>query len=202
MKYYPSIPYPDDFALGQHCYAFYKYDGSNLRFEWSKKQGWYKYGTRNRLFDKTDPDFGSAIELFMNTYADGLAKVFAGKEYRNSDRAIVFAEFFGPNSFAGSHVATDTKQLMLFDVNLHKKGILDPKRFIGDFGHLNVAQVIYEGEFTQEFIDSVYQGNQPVVEGVIVKGGTGHSLWMRKVKTAAYKQRLKELFKTDWEKYW
>jgi hypothetical protein len=56
----PSIP--REFSEFE-AYVFDKLDGSNLRFEWKRKGGWYKYGTRHRLFDATDPGFGSAIEL-------------------------------------------------------------------------------------------------------------------------------------------
>lgn len=203
MKTYPSIPYPDSRVIDEYCYAFYKYDGSNLRFEWSKKQGWYKFGTRTRLFDRTDPDFGSAVDIFLNGLGEGIDKVFrSNKEYKNSDRAIVFAEFFGASSFAGQHVASEPKELVLFDVNVHKKGILDPKEFIADFGHLKIAELVYQGPFSEVFIEEVKEGKLPLVEGVIAKGGSGHNLWFRKVKTAAYKEKLKEFFKGDWEKYW
>jgi hypothetical protein len=87
-------------------------------------------------------------------------------------------------------------------VNLHKKGILSPKHFVDDFGHLRSAELIYEGPFSQEFINKVWEGYFPVTEGVIAKGGESHSLWMRKVKTAAYKEQLKKLFQGEWEKYW
>lgn len=201
MKFYPSIPYHDRHTLDAPCHAFYKYDGSNLRFEWSKKSGWYKFGTRNRLFDHTDPDFGSAVDLFLNGLADGIQKVFRD-EYKQSDRAIVFAEFFGPSSFAGQHVKEEPKDLVLFDVNLHKKGILGPAEFVKEFGHLRSAEVVYQGPFSEEFISEVWEGKRQLVEGVIAKGGNGHSLWMRKVKTAAYKEKLKAFFKQEWEKYW
>lgn len=201
MKYYPSIPCYNDHFLNQDCYAFYKYDGSNLRFEWSKKLGWHKFGTRNRLFDKNDPDFGIAIDLFLNGLGVGIDETLRNK-YKQSDKAIVFAEFFGSNSFAGQHVAEDPKELVLFDVNIHKKGILGPKEFVDNFGHLRTAEVVYQGPFSETFINDVWEGKLPLFEGIIAKGGSGHSLWMCKVKTMAYKDKLKNLFKNEWEKYW
>jgi hypothetical protein len=201
VKSYPSIPYHDRHTLNQPCHAFYKYDGSNLRFEWSKKAGWYKFGTRTRLFDHTDPDFGGAIDLFLNGLGDGVEKVFRDR-YKQSDRAIVFAEFFGPSSFSGQHVKEEPKDLVLFDVNLHKKGILGPAEFVKEFGHLRSAEVVYQGPFSEEFISEVWEDKLPLVEGVIAKGGEGHSLWMRKVKTKSYKEKLITFFKGDWEKYW
>ena len=71
MKTYPSI---DGLAKAPHkpCYTFVKYDGSNLRFEWSKKRGWYKFGTRKTMIDQNTPVFGSAIPMFLEKYGDGL----------------------------------------------------------------------------------------------------------------------------------
>ena len=44
MKEYPKIPNSKDFPLGQ-CITFEKYDGSNIRAEWTKKKGFHKFGT-------------------------------------------------------------------------------------------------------------------------------------------------------------
>ena len=50
MKSYPSIP---KFSFGDiKLHTFDKLDGSNLRFEWTKKKGWYKFGTRSWLKKK------------------------------------------------------------------------------------------------------------------------------------------------------
>jgi hypothetical protein len=38
MQQYPSIDGSGKAPLGVPCIAFYKYDGSNLRWEWSPKQ--------------------------------------------------------------------------------------------------------------------------------------------------------------------
>lgn len=45
MKQYPTINYWNKGYFGESCYAFEKLDGSNIRAEWSKKQGWHKFGT-------------------------------------------------------------------------------------------------------------------------------------------------------------
>lgn len=62
MKDYPSIPGSSK-APQLPCIAFKKYDGSNIRAEWSKKRGWYKFGTRTQLIDKTDLVFGVVPDL-------------------------------------------------------------------------------------------------------------------------------------------
>ena len=208
MKQYPKIPNTKDAEgrkhFGDFCFAFYKYDGSCLRFEWSKKRGWFKFGTRRRLFDQTDKDFGCAIEVFMQNHAEDLERVFRdNKNYNRFDKFVVFAEFFGPNSFAGLHKVNDPKELRIIDVAQIKKGIIGPKQFIKDFGHLNIAELIYQGKMTGNFTQGVRDGKYPVDEGVVCKGGEDHKLWMMKIKTTDYLKRLKEVFQgNEWKNYW
>ena len=181
-----------------------KYDGSNIRAEFSLKSGWYKFGTRTRLFDKFDPDFGGAIDIFHAKYADKIAQVVATHpSYKKVDRLIAYMEFVGPRSFAGKHHADDPKDLILFDVNVHKKGFVAPRDFIDHFGgRMEIPKVVYEGPFSAEFVQDVRDGKYPVVEGVIAKGGSGHSFWMRKVKTLSYLQKLKEMHGENWKNFW
>jgi hypothetical protein len=212
MKSYPSIPGP---AQAPHapCYAFVKYDGSNLRFEWSKKRGWYKFGTRNLMFDETSELFGPAIPLFLQKYGDDLPKVFSdAKEFRGVTNFVVFCEWFGAKSFAGQHEHDDPKDIVLFDVNPIKKGIIGPKLFLDLFGHLKVAELLNQGNFGPEFemnvrdekIDllSKYEIRTEIPEGVICKAGTGHDLTLWKVKTSRYKEELKRRQPMDWELMW
>jgi len=196
MKTYWEIQGPSK-APRQPCIAFHKYDGSNLRFEWTKKQGWWKFGTRHRLFDHTDTEFGEAIQTFQQTLSEGILEVlWDNKQYRGVTKAIVYCEFVGSNSFAGLHDFTEPHELVLFDVNVHKKGFVLPKDFVDHFGHLRTAEVVYQGNFNDQFIQDVIQGKYPVGEGVVAKGvkpGKGvHGLWMAKVKTRAWFERIKE----------
>lgn len=200
MKLYPSIQGSSK-APRKQCIAFYKYDGSNLRSEWNKKTGWSKFGTRKRLFDESDPDFGPAIEIFHNTLAKDLENVFA-KKYRDDRNITVFMEFFGDKSFAGQHVQDDPKKLILIDVNIYKKGFVAPREFVKNFKDVASAEVVYEGNLNEEFINDVRIGNYKVDEGVICKGGSGHDLWMCKIKTDAYLEKLKETFHSNWKDYW
>jgi hypothetical protein len=121
VKQYPEIPGSNKAPIGEPCIAFTKYDGSNLRWEWSSKSGWYKYGTRTRLFDKSDPIFGEAIPIFQDIMGPEIVKRIKDIE-RGVQSAIVYTEFFGPNSFTGIHEPSDPKELKLFDVNLYKRG--------------------------------------------------------------------------------
>ncbi len=216
MKDYPSILGPSG-APQLPCIAFYKYDGSNLRFEWQQKAGWCKYGTRRRLFDHTDPEYGAAVEIFHKKYAAGIEDVIKNdKQFRGVREVICFCEYFGPHSFGGQHdpkhpalamkgvVDNSPMDLMLFDVNLHKKGMMAPRDFVNTFKHLPIAQVVYEGNLNASFIQDVKDGKYPVVEGVVCKGCVGkapHGIWMRKIKTRAYIEELKVRFAKDWELY-
>jgi hypothetical protein len=95
--------------------------------------------------------------------------------------------------------------MVLFDVNVHKKGLLPPRQFLDTFGHLPVAEVVDEGDFTAAFVQDVRDGKYPVGEGVICKGLDGlapHGIWMRKVKTLQYLDELKRRFAADWQRYW
>jgi hypothetical protein len=199
MKSYWSIPGPYEAPENEHCLAFYKYDGSNLRFEWSKKRGWYKYGTRRRLFDAADPEYGRAIELFQNRYADALHKTFTThKDYKNRDQIVAFCEFYGEDSFAGYHNFDKPFEVMLIDIEIHKKGFVLPRQFVDDFSHVTKAPLVYEGPFNEYFIEGV-QNNKlgyTLKEGVVAKGTiTGrnpqHSLWFSKVKTNWWFEELK-----------
>ena len=214
MKQYPSIPNSKK-APQEECFGFIKYDGSNLRFEYSKKKGWHKFGTRHATFDETSEHFGSAISIFQRKYADDLERVFRSQGFHRTDEFIVFCEWFGAKSFAGQHEDDDPKDIVLFDVNVHKKGILSPQQFLEYFGHLKVAECIYRGELNDHLIASVRTSNfdnidfrsrfaikQPIPEGIICKGGSGHKLWMCKIKTNEYFAEIKNRRPLDWEDFW
>jgi len=203
MKEYHSIPGVQ--MYGEPCFAFYKYDGSNIRALWNRKSGWCRFGTRHRLFDKTDEIFGGAIDLFKETYATDLENKFRReKSLRNIQEAIVFCEFFGPNSFAGLHHTADPKELVMFDINIHKNGIMPPKEFIDTFGDLKIAKLVYQGNLTREFERQVREGEfSDLDEGVICKGYKGkHKIWMCKIKTNKYLQKLKDKYADKWQEYW
>ena len=197
MEQYPSILGSAKAPLNKPCIAFYKYDGSNLRFEWSPKQGWNKYGTRRQLFDERTPIFGKAIQLFNDTMGDEIIRRV--KEHvRNPQRITAFAEFFGPGSFAGSHIETETQELRLFDVFLFKRGLLPVKDFVNLFGELPyTAEIVYEGLLNKKFINDVKIGEYKVFEGVIAKG----SDFMIKIKTDEYFQRLRNKYPERWEEF-
>lgn len=199
MKQYPSISR----STGQNfrefeAYVFDKLDGSNLRAEWSRKKGWNKFGTRNRLFDQSDPDFGEAIELFMKTLASDIDLVTKDQRW---DQVTIFMEFWGFQSFAGQHVKGDPKFLTLFDVNPYKKGLLGPKEFLNLFGRMScrggvphrIPNYLGRMNWTRGFVERVRNDEVGAItfEGVVGKAGEGHDLIMAKAKTQAWIDKVK-----------
>ena len=61
MKAYPTIP--REVIRSMSIYAFAKLDGSNIRAEWSRKKGFYKFGSRKRLLGTDQNTIPEAEEL-------------------------------------------------------------------------------------------------------------------------------------------
>ncbi|MDJ0650387.1 MAG: RNA ligase family protein [Xenococcaceae cyanobacterium MO_188.B19] len=209
---YPKIPDSKNCPL-EKCLAFRKYDGTNLHWIWENELGWYGFGTRRNRYDLDEmgiaefnlahPGLEEAPNIFLRDLARPLETIFRTNQKYQSPEITVFTEFFGVNSFAGMHKQEDPKQLVLFDVETDR-GIVMPEEFIADFSSLKIAEVIYRGKLTGKFIDDVRQGKYDVDEGVVCKGvsKTTNNLWMIKIKTNSYMQKLKQAFQDDWEAYW
>ena len=198
MKHYPSLRYFGDY-WGCEGIAFDKLDGSNLRFEWSKKRGFYKFGTRNVMIDEKSETFGKAIPLFLNKYGDELDKIFKTKEYREAQSMVCFAEFLGKNSAYGQHTESDEFDIVLFDISVYKKGFIKPRDFVKTFGYLGIPKVIYDGSLNMEFINNVKQNKFDLKEGVIFKSSIkkkkgGDELYYCKIKTNKWLDELKSKF--------
>lgn len=188
MKSYPSIPRNIKTGL---FYAFDKLDGSNIRVEWSRKAGFYKFGTRKRLLDESDPILGPAKPLFLERYEESLGEIARSQRW---ERAVFFCEFFGPSSFCGAHDSDEEKEVLLIDVNVHKKGILGPRDFLSVFEDVPHAPLLHHGMIDDDFVRSVRESTLEgmTFEGVIVKGvpdkkGPG----MFKIKSNAWLNALK-----------
>lgn len=212
MKSYPSIPDNKDF-LEKEGYVYIKYDGSNIRAEWSKKRGWHKFGTRKNVFDSSNPIYGSIIPLFKEKYSSELEKVFKFVDpFKSMEKCVCFFEWFGENSFAGHHDQDDEKNLILFDINIHKKGFLSPEKFEETFEHLDIAECLGKFTISELFVDHIresridlnskYPIRNKIPEGVIAKNGEGHKRWACKIKTYDYLEKLKEHYNDDWTSFW
>lgn len=197
MKTYPSIVrcVPGSTTRAKNVYVFDKLDGSNLRFEWSKKRGWHKYGTRKRLFDETDQVFGKAVSIFHGTLAKELDYVIRRERWQH---VVAFTEFHGPRSFAGQHHPGDDHVVSLIDIAVDKKGILDPREYLRKV----YPNVSYRAEWlgrmgwNEELVRVVHDGEWKKItsEGIVGKYMDGKRLMMLKAKTKAWKDKVKDLY--------
>lgn len=195
MKQYDSIEYFGD-HWGLPVIAFDKLDGSNLRFEYSQKRGFYKFGTRKQMIDESS-EFGFAIELFLNKYHESLSRIFKSKEYRNILNLVCYAELVGTKSAFGQHnFGNDKFDIVLFDVDQYKKGLVPPKEFVKNFSSAGIPRVVYEGNLNKELVERVKANEFDLTEGVICKGQTltrkgRPELYYCKIKTDDWFERLR-----------
>ena len=194
MKTYPTVvrgwrKHPRD----EQIYAFDKYDGTNIRAEWGrKKRRFWKFGTRQLLIDKSHGDFGEAVGLVKEKYERDLHDIFMRQGYQ---KVICFFEFYGKNSFAGTHY-DEPHVVTLFDISPHKKGLLEPRQFLKMTDHLDVAKLLYFGKPNREFVEEVREGmlKGMTFEGVVCKGryvSPGLPL-LYKLKNKEWFKRLRE----------
>jgi hypothetical protein len=213
MLHYPKIPSAAG-CPGGRCVAFDKIDGTNLHWSWDRDFGWHAFGTRRdefnlteagvRLFHQAHPGLEDCAELFRASLAGPLEAVFrAHPGYLAFAAFKAFTEYAGPHSFAGQHQPGDPRELILFDVFAEGFGLLGPEQFLADFGDLKVPRVVFQGRFSGRLTEDVRAGRYGVAEGVVVKGGSGGSdLWMVKIKTLAYQEKLKHAFAGAWRDHW
>lgn len=207
---YPKMPGRGDAPPG-NCIAFEKYDGTNIHWVWDATLGWYAFGTRRDRFDLDErgvaafnaahPGLEECSAVFLGSLAGQLSSVLRDLDYYGSDELIVFTEFLGEHSFAGKHISSDPKRLVIIDLET-ANGFLPPERFVRDLGNLPIARTVYRGKLTGRFADDVREGRFGVSEGVVCKGESKGKVWMVKIKTNAYMRRLKEAFAEEWEDYW
>jgi hypothetical protein len=192
MKTYPTIPKTirDDLFT----YVFSKYDGSNIRAQWTRKNGFDKFGSRHILLDPSHPILGKAIDISKNKYEKSLSDIF---QKQKVDKAICFFEFFGPSSFAGNHLDGEQQDVILFDVDIHKKGLLMPSEFLDYFDDkVDIAKLLHTGTVDSAFVDSVKQSTLEGMpfEGVVCKAGNPKRTLqpiMFKIKSNAWLNKLK-----------
>jgi hypothetical protein len=201
MIEYPSILNSSK-APRQPCVAFEKLDGSNIRVKYTQKRGFDLFGSRTQLIDVTHPHLGKVVSIFKRDFQEPLTKIIK-KQWPNERELIVFGEFYGDKSFAGIHDVTDpTLRFVMFDILVGHKNqkFLMPQEFVKLFnGVVTIPRVIYEGNLNDQLIQDVRAGKYDVVEGVVCKGTqkTGNargSVWMAKIKTQAYLDKLLNRF--------
>ena len=206
---YPKIPDTLDCPLKQ-CVAFEKYDGTNIHFVLEPYAGWMDFGTRRdrfplnnggvNKFEQAHPEL-AGLDNFWDQDAKLEFFLMDHPKYSKAKEIIVFAEYFGAKSFAGSHQDDDAMKFVIIDVQVDGQ-ILPPEEFIEEFGQFNIARVIFKGKFTGQLFVDVRKGKYDVKEGVVVKGMVDKKVYMAKIKTDTYLQRLKTQFKENWKEYW
>lgn len=197
MKQYPSIGRD---IVDQPIIAFAKYDGSNIRCEWTRKTGFEKFGSRRVLLGSDHPFLGKAIDLFKDTYSVQLGDAFKQARF---EKVTCFFEFFGPKSFAGLHQPDDDHQVVLFDLDVFKKGLMLPRDFVRLTAGMKAAEVLYEGKPNEPFLKSVRDSTLPgmPLEGVVCKGAplkNGYPPNMFKIKSTQWIDKVKAMY-ADWE---
>lgn len=189
MLEYPSITKN---VVNVPIYAFDKLDGSNVRVEWSRKNGFTKFGSRKRLLTADEEPLGEAIHIFNENLSDRLVKPLRNLRV---ERATLFMEFHGPNSFAGAH-EDEEHSLTLFDVSLFKKGFMLPKEFMKTFDNIvPTADLLYHGNANNDFLEEVHTGilegmtfegvvckSQELVRGKQVRFKVKNQAWLEKLK--------------------
>ena len=198
MIEYPSI-LPSGKAPHAPRIAFDKLDGSNIRVKYTNKKGFHLFGSRTQMFDKGHPFLSAAVDLFYRDFENPLVDLIEN-EFSNEREVIAFLEFLGDKSFAGWHDPEDpTKRLVCFDIMVGHKNrkFLMPQEFVklSTKYKVNAPRVISTGNLTDQFVQDVRAGKYDVVEGVVCKGTekTGAhrgGIWMAKIKTQAYLDRL------------
>lgn len=193
MKSYPKIQHHNKGLIGQDCYAFDKIDGTSMRFEWGRKRGFYKFGTRNVMIDRNTEIYGIGIDIFLDKYSSKLDDIFRTK-YKTIDSFVVFGEFYGEDSFAGRHNESDIKDVIMFDINQFKRGFIPPKEFIDNFDSLDIPNVIYKGEYNFKLIKDIKDNTYNLKEGVVCKGLNGKEVWTSKIKTNEWLNKVKIMY--------
>lgn len=185
MKSYPSI---STHIKQTRVWTFDKLDGSNIRAEWSKKRGFYKFGSRTQLMDENHPMLGEAVKL-IHEKEEQLSSIFLN---RNWERVVAFFEFHGENSFAGSH-EDEEHFVTLIDVNVYKRGMLEPQYFIELFKEVGTPNVLFTGVVDNQLIARVKDGSLEgmTFEGVVCKYVENKIVRMFKVKNRAWIDKLK-----------
>jgi hypothetical protein len=204
MDQYPTIPGSTGTVFREFdAHLFDKLDGVNLRWEWRVDKGWTKSGTRTRLFDASDPDFGPAIALFGLTIAEPLARIARQERWR---RLLVFTEYVGPHSFLGLTPRGDPMSLVVFDAAPDGGDLLGPTDFRRAFeGKMLTPAYLGCERWTRGLVERIQAGKITGItfEGVVGKAAASRAecragrdrlgLILAKAKTQAWMDKVRSL---------
>ena len=165
MKSYPSIRQS---RKSFSAFIFDKLDGSNLRFSWNRRQGWYEYATRTRTLPVDHKLYKAGYEYFSQVYSDYLVNIAHQQKWQRMD---AFFEFYGDNSFAGRHDLNDIHKVTLIDLAPNTRGFLNPQEFIDLCSGVPTPKLIDRVQWNEEYIEAVRKGliSGITAEGVVAK---------------------------------
>ena len=188
MITYPSIPRK---GIDVPYYLFDKIDGSNIRAEFSLKKGFHRFGTRQRLLSDDSGPFLNQSKTLIEAYDEKIRAIFKEQRW---EQGVLFFEFFGEHSFAGSHVEGDAFQVSLIDIHLHKKGFLPPKEFLTIFDNqIPTPTFLGISKLTKPLIEQIRKRELKGIhfEGVVGKAQAKNDILRCKVKTQDWLDKLK-----------
>ncbi len=217
MRHYDSINriQDDGFLLGKSVWAFNKLDGQNFAVKYNPKKNIFdSFGSRKRIVDENDEQFGNAVKFFKNSgipeTLSELVKKNKGKNgvFAGVDEITFYFEWCGEHSFAGKHDSSDILHLYLIDVFLKKKGYIEPKPYYDIFckdERLDTPELIYKGVLTNTFVKEIWDNDwtkqdcrYPMVkEGVVCRMSSllkGQRMPKVKFKTKWWIDKLHELY--------
>ena len=222
MKEYDSIPriQDDGTLIGDDIWAFNKLDGQNFRVKYTAKghdkKQFTGFGSRHRLVDENDEQFGEAVRYFRERYEAPLRQIIAnnsGKKgiFNGVEEMLFVFEWYGDNSFAGFHKEGDEMKMAITDVFMKKKGYIEPRDFYEIFCKNNTIltpELIYHGKLTNTFINSIINNDwtkegceYPMVkEGVVCRRSSlmkGQRMPKCKIKTTWWLTKLHENFSEE-----
>jgi hypothetical protein len=197
MKHYPSIT--KEVYNNINFYWFDKLDGSQIRAEYNRKRGFYKFGSKNQLIDASTKPWGIALSLIQDKYGQEIDRICQAQHW---DNLMAFFELWGSSSFAGNHNWEEQLTVTLFDVNVYKQGIMEPQDFLQYFGHLDHPKLLHTGSVSVELFDQIKQSTLSgmTLEGVVAKAPSqnqAHLPLMFKVKSNAWLDKLKTYCRGD-----
>lgn len=131
--------------------------------------------------------------------------------FNGADEITFYFEWYGEHSFAGVHQEGDEMHLALIDVNMKKRGYIEPKIFYDLFNgneKIEIPELIYRGKLTDEFIKSINDNDWTkddakyinVKEGVVCRRSTlmkGQRMPKVKIKTKWWLNMLHEKYSEE-----
>jgi hypothetical protein len=131
----------------------------------------------------------------MEKYSAPLDKIFREDIlFRGVDGITVYGEFFGENSFAGQHDWNEEHDVVIFDMFVYKKDFVKMGDFVNLFEHLGIPKIVFKGILDEGAVEDIVTNYYDLKEGVVFKGVIDKKVWMAKVKTQHWLDKVRALY--------